>query len=336
MKYKILSVVMFILFSVVPFSAYGAKIKYFKGRVWDNNTYRWKYIKPTSKGKARRLKVYYAVQYGDNDRIKKVTYPLPSWASRRGRGKSVEYYNSRQKVRLRENYVGRKKLGYYKFTYDSKGKPTREDYYIKSSYLVKDGYIINKKTKKKEYKLVLKTRERVKFTFRYYYKGRHLSKIACYTGKLEKNQPVGIWLYFNPKGQIIKKEKYVLDRDVGKGKLQITKKLGYYPNGQIKTLQSFVDKKAFGNWLFYNSQGKLIRKDEFVDGLLLRRYKYSYRSSGDLDKAKLYEYNQLVEVHHYDSKGRVFKADLYRNKKLSETILYDSKGRIKERKSHGS
>ncbi|HEO64634.1 MAG TPA: hypothetical protein ENI73_02075, partial [Spirochaetes bacterium] len=246
MKYKILMVVVFTLFTVIPFSAYGAKIKYFKGRVWNNNTYRWKYIKPTSARKARRLKVYYAVQYGDNNRIKKVTYPIPSWANRRGRGKSVEYYNSLQKVKLRENYLGKKKLGYYKFTYDSKGKPNREDYYIERSYRDKDG---NKKTQK-----------RIKFTFRYYYKGKHLSKIACYTGKLEKYQPVGIWLYFNPKGQIIKKEKYVLDRDEGKGKLQITKRLGYYANGQIKTLQSFVDKKAFGNWLFYNSQGKLIRK----------------------------------------------------------------------------
>ncbi len=324
MKYKILLVFTFALFWAIPFTAYGAKIKYFKGRVWNNSTYQWKYIKPTSARKAKRSKVYYAVQYGDNNRIKKVTYPYfpQSSTSRRSRGKSVEYYNSRQKVRLRENYMGRKKLGYYKFTYDSKGKPIREDYYIERIYRDKDG---NKKTQK-----------RVKFTFKYYYKGRHLAKIACYTGKLENHQPVGVWLYFNLKGQIIKKEKYVFDRDEGKGKLQITKKLGYYRNGQIKTIQSFLDRKAFGSWFFYSSQGKLVRKDEFMDGLLLRRYKYSYRSSGGLDKAKLYEYKQLVEIHYYNSKDRVFKVDLYRNKKLSETILYDSKGRITKRKSHGS
>ncbi|MDH5681112.1 MAG: hypothetical protein OEZ36_05980 [Spirochaetota bacterium] len=282
----------------LPYMAAAQSIKYYQSRIWSNTKYSWDYISPIGVSDAKKLKLYFMVYY-KKQKISHVKYPyFKEIESGALRGISIEYYNKRQQVVQRNDLINNKKIGFYKFIYGNGGRLEKEKYYQVYVEYVNNN---NVRSKKKVHKL--------HFVFNYFYNNDRLVKRTCHQGEPrlpnEPRQPVGMWVYYNNKGQIVKKEKYDLNEE-SLGVLSYTTFYQYNSQGNVTSEKSYHSKKPFGNWYFYNLKGQVIR-EEFYNVTLIRYYKYSYNSSGVLQKVQLYEENRLKETMIYNDKGKIIK-----------------------------
>ncbi|MDH4129744.1 MAG: hypothetical protein OEV44_13380, partial [Spirochaetota bacterium] len=281
--------------------AISKNIKYYKNRVRSSNLYSWEYLNPVSEKEIDAQNIYFAVSYDENNKIRSVKFPfyVKSRSGKLTKGESIELYRKDEKINQRINYIDKKYIGTVKFKYNKNGKLHKEEYYADSMGLL---YKQNgKNSKDKSYKVAI-----LQYYFVYDYRGNKLIKKSCYNG--ENKEPLGEWLYLNDKGKIIKKEIYELN-DENKGILNLTTNYTFNPQGKLKTEKSYSDGKPFGNWFYYDDQGKIIRKEVYNE-LLIRYYKYFYFSSGNINKVEFYENNKLSETVHYDENGKITKREI--------------------------
>ena len=258
---------------------FAQKVSHYKNRKWDNQKNQWQFLEPISKAYLKKIHFYYSVHYNKKNKIEKIIYPYPPYSAHKNKtiGESIEYYSPDEQVTHREDRINKKLFGKYQYKYNS------------NKQMIEESYFQNKK---------------LQFKYVNTYSGKVLIKRACYDG--ESKQPVGTWLYYSNKGNLLKEERYQMT-DQQKSVLMLTTKYEY-KNNQLKSEKSYSEGKPFGFWLLYDDQGRLVKKEQYREELI-RHYKYYYSKGKSINKIELYEDNQLVETVHYNDKGKIIKRE---------------------------
>lgn len=306
-----------LLFQLIFLPLYGeAAVKYYKKRNLIRKSLTWNYKGELSKQDAEKLPMYFKVTYKDKQ-VVRVEYPyykgIPVVGpdGRPVKGKSVETYKD-GKIQERKNFVGVNLHNFFKYHYDKEGKLRKEEFYKRRKY-----------TDFRANPPKVVTQTKMIYSFIYYYKKGVIAKRACYDA--QHNQPVGKWEFYDENGKLIKIIQYRLvpSGSKMKGIKESIIKLIRDKEGGVIVEERYDGEGEPLVKLYFNDKGLTVRRDDYFDKKLLRRYKFFYRENGTQKKSELWEGGRKTQEIVFGNDGKT----------ILQRIEFDAKGKpIKEKK----